>query len=204
MNYAIIYVLFCWKQRNGQRPLPLPLGEVSERSEDGEGTQGGKALSVTCGDSSPRGRAKGLYLHVGTKMERICIDTLHSLFYDRPSSPGALFSESAVTLLLAIIVRGCPHCQCWKNLFLSDFLVLTFFLKALPTVSALILANHPEYLQLSYLRPWRLAMQKRNTCLQKIHLLSVRQSGGIDSHTRPCYTGRNSTTFCKGRVFYGA
>ena len=36
-----------------------------------------KALSVTFGDSSPRGRAKGLYLHVGTKMERICIDTLH-------------------------------------------------------------------------------------------------------------------------------
>ena len=67
------------------------MGEVSERSEDGEGTQGGKALSVTCGDSSPRGRAKGLYLHVGTKMERICIDTLHSLFYDRPSNPGALF-----------------------------------------------------------------------------------------------------------------
>lgn len=91
-----------------------------------------------------------------------------------------------------------------KKLFLSDFLVLTFFLKALPTVSALILANHPEYLQLSYLRPWKLAMQKRNTCLQKIHLLSVRQSGGIDSHTRPCYTGRNSTNFCKGRFFYGA
>ena len=26
-------------------PLPLSLGEVSERSEDGEGIQGGKALS---------------------------------------------------------------------------------------------------------------------------------------------------------------
>ena len=45
-----------------ERPLPLPLGEVAERSEDGEGeTRGCKALSVTCGDSSPRGRAKGLY-----------------------------------------------------------------------------------------------------------------------------------------------
>ena len=42
-------------------PLPLPLGEVAERSEDGEGTLSYKALSVTCGDSSPGGRAKGLY-----------------------------------------------------------------------------------------------------------------------------------------------
>ena len=43
-----------------QHPLPLPLGEVAERSEDGEGTLSYKALSVTCGDSSPGGRAKGL------------------------------------------------------------------------------------------------------------------------------------------------
>ena len=42
-------------------PLPLPLGEVAERSEDGEGILGCKTLSVTFGDSSPRGRAKGLY-----------------------------------------------------------------------------------------------------------------------------------------------
>ena len=35
------------------------MGEVAERSEDGEGIQGCKALSVTFGDSSPRGRAKG-------------------------------------------------------------------------------------------------------------------------------------------------
>ena len=42
-------------------PLPLPLEEVAERSEDGEGKQGCKTLSVTCGDSSPKGRAKGLY-----------------------------------------------------------------------------------------------------------------------------------------------
>ena len=41
--------------------MPLPLGEVAERSEDGEGEQKGcKTLSVTCGDSSPKGRAKGL------------------------------------------------------------------------------------------------------------------------------------------------
>ena len=45
--------------------LPLPLGEVDERSEDGEGTC--KALSVTFGDSSPRGRAKGLYPHFRLK-----------------------------------------------------------------------------------------------------------------------------------------
>ena len=38
--------------------LPLPLGEVAERSEDGEGIPGRNALSVTFGDSSPRGRAK--------------------------------------------------------------------------------------------------------------------------------------------------
>ena len=64
-----------------REPLPLPLGEVAERSEDGEGTQGREALSVTFGDSSPRGRAKGLRM-VSREMERICTDTLHSLFYD--------------------------------------------------------------------------------------------------------------------------
>ena len=42
-------------------PLPLSLGEVSERSEDGEGELGCNTLSVTFGDSSPRGRAKGMY-----------------------------------------------------------------------------------------------------------------------------------------------
>ena len=39
-------------------PLPLPLGEVAERSEDGEGKLPPSALSVACGDSSPKGRAK--------------------------------------------------------------------------------------------------------------------------------------------------
>ena len=55
-------------------------------SEDGEGKLG-KALSVTFGDSSPRGRAKGPYFvnsMFAQEMERICTDTLHSLFYDRP------------------------------------------------------------------------------------------------------------------------
>ena len=41
-------------------PPCLFLGEAVERSEDGEGKQG-KALSVTFGDSSPKGRAKGLH-----------------------------------------------------------------------------------------------------------------------------------------------
>ena len=48
-------------------PLPLPLGEVAERSEDGEGKPGCNALSVTFGDSSPKGRAKGVYPHIYTK-----------------------------------------------------------------------------------------------------------------------------------------
>ena len=65
--------------------MPLPMGEVAERSEDGEGTQGGKALSVTFGDSSPRGRAKGVRILI-QKMERICIDTLHSLCRDQDSA----------------------------------------------------------------------------------------------------------------------
>ena len=61
-------------------PLPLPLGKVAERSEDGEGKPGCDALSVTCGDSSPGGRAKGQYLvnsMLSREMERIFIDTLH-------------------------------------------------------------------------------------------------------------------------------
>ena len=45
-----------------ERSLPLPLGEVAERSEDGEGKYDHfKTLSVTYGDSSPRGRAKVAY-----------------------------------------------------------------------------------------------------------------------------------------------
>ena len=42
-----------------EHPLPLPLGEVAERSEDGEGKWGCHTLSVTFGDSSPKGGAKG-------------------------------------------------------------------------------------------------------------------------------------------------
>ena len=46
---------------NELHPLPLPMGEVAERSEDGEGILGCSTLSVTFGDSSPRGGAKGVH-----------------------------------------------------------------------------------------------------------------------------------------------
>ena len=50
-----------FRQKDAKHPLPLPLGEVDERSEDGEGKPGCNALSVAYGDSSPGGRAKGVY-----------------------------------------------------------------------------------------------------------------------------------------------
>ena len=43
-----------------KHPLPPPLGEVAERSEDGEGILDCNTLSVTFGDSSPKGGAKGV------------------------------------------------------------------------------------------------------------------------------------------------
>ena len=49
-----------------KHPLPLPLGEVDEHSEDGEGKPGCKALSVAYGDSSPKGRAKGCSFYFST------------------------------------------------------------------------------------------------------------------------------------------
>ena len=53
-------------------PLPLPTGGVSERSEDGEGERGCKTLSVTCGDSPPKGGAKWLYLDPSNAERAIC------------------------------------------------------------------------------------------------------------------------------------
>ena len=44
---------------------------------------GARLLSVTCGDSSPKGEPRHRIL--AQEMERICIDTLHSLFYGYPS-----------------------------------------------------------------------------------------------------------------------
>ena len=46
------------------------MGEVAEQSEDGEAKLGCNALSVTFGDSSPRGRAKGLYQYSGADVLR--------------------------------------------------------------------------------------------------------------------------------------
>ena len=62
-----------------KNPLPLPLGEVAERSEDGEGKWVRKALPA-CGDSSPRGRAKGLDM-LAQETEHIDADTLHPMFF---------------------------------------------------------------------------------------------------------------------------
>ena len=46
-------------------------------------SRGRKVLSVTCGDSSPKGEPRHRIL--AQEMERICIDMLHSLFYGYPS-----------------------------------------------------------------------------------------------------------------------
>ena len=74
-------------------PLPLPMGEVAERSEDGERKRGCNALSVTFGDSSPKGRAKRLYPHLAREVERICIDTLHNALW-LPTKRAAFFVYS--------------------------------------------------------------------------------------------------------------
>ena len=63
-----------------KHPLPLPMGEVAERSEDGEGKWVRKALSVTFGDSSPGGRAKGLDM-LAQEMEHIDTDTAPSTVF---------------------------------------------------------------------------------------------------------------------------
>ena len=69
-------------------PLPLPLGEVAERSEDGEGKLDCKALSVTFGDSSPRGRAKGALTTAKVLPSRA------ALFTSLLTSPEQSFSAS--------------------------------------------------------------------------------------------------------------
>ena len=83
-----------------RHPLPLPVGEVAS-SEDGEGqitatsigkcwhlrrqmtSRGRKALSVTCGDSSPKGRAKASY--IGTRNGAYLYRYAPFLFYGYPS-----------------------------------------------------------------------------------------------------------------------
>ena len=78
-----------------QAPLPLPLGEVAERSEAGEGIPVCKTLSVTCGDSSPKGSAKGVRI-LTRETERIFADTLRQLFYDSSIFSAILVSSSAL------------------------------------------------------------------------------------------------------------
>ena len=80
-------------------PLPLPVGEVASTARTERQitatsigkcwhlrrqmtSRGRKALSVTCGDSSPKGEPRHRIL--AQEMERICIDTLHSLFTATP------------------------------------------------------------------------------------------------------------------------
>ena len=77
-----------------KNPLPLPLGEAAERSEDGEGKRGCNALSVTFGDSSPRGRAKGLDM-LAQEMEHIDADTLHPMFLRPPIQSSGAYVISA-------------------------------------------------------------------------------------------------------------
>ena len=69
-----------------KHPLPLPLGEVAERSEDGEGKWLRKALSVTFGDSSPKGGAKGRSIGRFTTTYSIFRRLFHFCFLARYSS----------------------------------------------------------------------------------------------------------------------
>ena len=52
---------------NELHPLPLPMGEVAERSEDGEGIPGCKTLSVTSVTAPPKGEPS-----VSKKPRRVC------------------------------------------------------------------------------------------------------------------------------------
>ena len=74
--------------------LPLPLGEVAERSEDGEGTLNvtAKTLSVACGDSSPSGRAK----------EGLCEYVQFSKFRKRLLLTAPIQRYSRTNLMLSI------------------------------------------------------------------------------------------------------
>ena len=75
----------------------------------------GSALSVTFGDSSPKGRAKGLYPHLAQEVERICIDTLHNALW-LPTRSAAFFvysryffSFSRFSLLIGVSGRQPPQ-----------------------------------------------------------------------------------------------
>jgi hypothetical protein len=57
--------------------------------------QGCNTLSVTFGDSSPKGRAKGVRI-LTRETERIFADTLRQLFYNSSIFPAILVSSSAL------------------------------------------------------------------------------------------------------------
>ena len=89
------------KRFPSRHPLPLPVGEVArtQRGRRGQITatsigkcwhlrrqmtsRGRKALSVTCGDSSPKGRAKASY--IGTRNGAYLYRYAPFLFYGYPS-----------------------------------------------------------------------------------------------------------------------
>ena len=81
-------------ERIGTAPCLSLWERCLSESEDGDGKQGRKALSVTFGDSSPRGRAKGVRI-LTRETERIFADTLRQLFYDSSIFPAILASSSA-------------------------------------------------------------------------------------------------------------
>ena len=127
------------------RPLPLPLGEVAVRSEDGEGRNVKKicrwhifsvdlsgyaavasiwvftvpvrqqALSVTCGDSSPRGRAKGGVNAKNSPLPNVSFYGIINLFkgnsYSRAGTGRGVSTASPMTPLwvLCRVVRRGAH-----------------------------------------------------------------------------------------------
>ena len=61
-------------------PLASPFGKGGRAKRGRRGIPGCNTLSVTFGDGSPKGRAKGQYAvnsMLSREMERIFIDTLH-------------------------------------------------------------------------------------------------------------------------------
>ena len=92
-----------------KHPLPLPLGEVAERSEDGEGKWVRKARSVTFGDSSPSGRAKDASLLGMTRKGGAC-----------HSGDGLSLSAAPFLPFSAQIFLHTPCAMCRSFLF-TDF-----------------------------------------------------------------------------------
>ena len=56
-------------------PLPLPLGKVAERSEDGEGNGGARPSQSPSVTALPEGEPRHSMME--REVERIFIDTLH-------------------------------------------------------------------------------------------------------------------------------